>query len=115
MPIIIEGDEGFAPTSVVSRAILVYNCSRRERLADGICITPSHNPPEDRGFKYEPSNGGPSDTDATGWIEVQADELLEYRCATASGAAGIEGVPLHQPLACQFCDFARKARGGRLF
>ena len=56
---IIQRDDGFTPTPVISRAILVYNRGRTEHLADGIVITPSHNPPQDGGFKYNPTNGGP--------------------------------------------------------
>jgi phosphoglucomutase len=73
---IIQRDDGFTPTPVISRAILVYNHSRTEHLADGIVITPSHNPPEDGGFKYNPTNGGPADTDVTQWVENRANELL---------------------------------------
>src|ERR1700686_4511091 len=67
---------GVTPTPVFSGAILVYNRSRKEHLADGIVITPSHNPPEDGGFKYNPTNGGPADTDVTEWVENRANELL---------------------------------------
>ena len=67
----------FTPTPAVSHAILVYNRGRTSRLADGIVITPSHNPPEDGGFKYNPPNGGPADTDITGWVQKQANALLE--------------------------------------
>jgi phosphoglucomutase len=73
---IIQRDDGFTPTPVISRAILVYNRCRTEHLADGIVITPSHNPPEDGGFKYNPTNGGPADTDVTQWVENRANELL---------------------------------------
>src|SRR6202795_533559 len=73
---IIQRDNGVTPTPVISRAILVYNCGRKQHLADGIVITPSHNPPEDGGFKYNPTNGGPADTDVTGWIQRRANVLL---------------------------------------
>jgi phosphoglucomutase len=73
---IIQKDDGFTPTPVISRAILVYNRNRKEHLADGIVITPSHNPPEDGGFKYNPPNGGPADTDVTRWVQRRANELL---------------------------------------
>jgi phosphoglucomutase len=73
---IIQRDDGFTPTPVISRAILVYNRNRKEHLADGIVITPSHNPPTDGGFKYNPPNGGPADTDVTRWVEHRANELL---------------------------------------
>src|SRR6201997_1818138 len=73
---IIQENDGVTPTPVISRAILVYNQSRKEHLADGIVITPSHNPPEDGGFKYNPPNGGPADTDVTGWVQDRANDLL---------------------------------------
>ena len=73
---IIQQGDGVTPTPVISRAILVYNRGRKEHLADGIVITPSHNPPEDGGFKYNPPNGGPADTDVTHWVEARANQLL---------------------------------------
>jgi len=73
---LVAGGDGFTPTPVVSHAILGWNRGRTGRLADGIVITPSHNPPEDGGIKYNPPNGGPADTDVTGWIERRANELL---------------------------------------
>ena len=73
---VIQSGDGVTPTPVISREILVYNRGRKERLADGIVITPSHNPPRDGGFKYNPPNGGPADTDATGWIQKRANDLL---------------------------------------
>jgi phosphoglucomutase len=73
---VIQRDDGFTPTPVISHAILTHNRGRNDRLADGIVITPSHNPPEDGGFKYNPTNGGPADTDVTQWIERRANELL---------------------------------------
>jgi phosphoglucomutase len=73
---IIQENDGVTPTPVISRAILVYNQNRKEHFADGIVITPSHNPPEDGGFKYNPPNGGPADTDVTGWVQDRANELL---------------------------------------
>jgi phosphoglucomutase/phosphomannomutase-like protein len=76
---VIQQDDGFTPTPVISRAILVHNRSRGDRLADGIVVTPSHNPPEDGGFKYNPTNGGPAETDVTQWIEDRANELLQNR------------------------------------
>src|SRR5580692_9792289 len=65
---IIQKDDGVTPTPVISREILVYNRGRTSGLADGIVITPSHNPPEDGGFKYNPTNGGPADIDVTNWV-----------------------------------------------
>jgi phosphoglucomutase len=73
---IIQKGDGVTPTPVISRAILVFNRNRKEHLADGIVITPSHNPPADGGFKYNPPNGGPADTDVTRWVERRANELL---------------------------------------
>jgi len=73
---IIQRENGVTPTPVISHAILVYNRGRKQHLADGIVVTPSHNPPEDGGFKYNPPNGGPADTDVTRWIEDRANELL---------------------------------------
>jgi len=73
---VIQEDDKVTPTPVISRAILVYNRDRKDHLADGIVITPSHNPPEDGGFKYNPTNGGPADTHVTQWVEDRANELL---------------------------------------
>jgi phosphoglucomutase len=84
---IIQSDNGVTPTPVISRAILVYNKGRKEHFADGIVITPSHNPPEDGGFKYNPTNGGPADTDVTKWIQKRANELLR------GGNSGVKRVP----------------------
>jgi phosphoglucomutase len=84
---VIQSDDAVTPTPVISRAILVYNRSRKEHLADGIVITPSHNPPEDGGFKYNPTNGGPADTDVTKWVQDRANELLR------GGNAGVKRVP----------------------
>jgi phosphoglucomutase len=73
---VIQRDDGFTPTPVISHAILVYNRGRGEHQGDGIVITPSHNPPADGGFKYNPPNGGPADTDVTSWIQDRANALL---------------------------------------
>ena len=78
---IIQERDGVTPTPVISRAILLYNRERKEHLADGIVITPSHNPPEDGGFKYNPPNGGPADTDVTRWVQDRANELLRGKNA----------------------------------
>ncbi len=83
----IQANEGFTPTPVVSHAILCYNRGRHEGLADGIVITPSHNPPRDGGFKYNPPHGGPADTHVTGWIQERANALL------SAGNRGIKRVP----------------------
>jgi phosphoglucomutase len=84
---IIQRDEGVTPTPVISRAILVYNRGRKQPLADGIVITPSHNPPEDGGFKYNPPDGGPADTDVTRWVEDRANALLR------AGNGGVKREP----------------------
>jgi phosphoglucomutase len=76
VPAIIQQQDGFTPTPAISRAILVHNRGRTAGLADGIVITPSHNPPTDGGFKYNPPNGGPADTDVTDAIQARANELL---------------------------------------
>jgi phosphoglucomutase len=73
---IIQPDDGVTPTPVISRAIIVHNRGRKTGLADGIVVTPSHNPPEDGGFKYNPTHGGPADTDVTRWVQDRANELL---------------------------------------
>jgi phosphoglucomutase len=78
----IQRNDGFTPTPVISRAILIHNRGRSDSLADGIVITPSHNPPTDGGLKYNPPNGGPADTDVTDWIQNRANELL---CAGNGG------------------------------
>ncbi|MBB5063793.1 phosphoglucomutase (alpha-D-glucose-1,6-bisphosphate-dependent) [Granulicella mallensis] len=77
--VMIDKDLGYTPTPVLSHAILEYNGSGAKERADGIVITPSHNPPEDGGFKYNPPNGGPADTSATKWIENRANELIAAR------------------------------------
>jgi phosphoglucomutase len=85
---IIQRDDGVTPTPVISRAILVYNRGRTSHFADGIVITPSHNPPEDGGFKYNPLEGGPAGTDITRWIEDRANALLK------DGNRGVKRVTL---------------------
>ncbi len=74
--VMLAKDDEFTPTPVISHAILTYNQNRDNGLADGIVITPSHNPPQDGGFKYNPPNGGPADTNITDWIQAKANELL---------------------------------------
>jgi phosphoglucomutase len=86
---IAEGNE-YTPTPTISHAILTYNRGRKKGLADGIVITPSHNPPEDGGFKYNPPEGGPAEPAVTGWIETKANEFL------ASGLAGVKRVPFEK-------------------
>src|SRR5262249_20935520 len=84
---IIQRDGGVTPTPVISWAILTYNRGRTANLADGIVITPSHNPPEDGGFKYNPPHGGPADTDVTQSIQDRANALVK------SGGASVKRVP----------------------
>ena len=96
---IIQRDNGVTPTPVISRAILAYNRARKQRLADGIVITPSHNPPEDGGFKYNPTNGGPADTDVTRWVEDRANKLLRRNNAEVRRvpfSSAIKAVSTHQ-------------------
>jgi phosphoglucomutase len=83
---VIQENDGVTPTPVISRAILVHNRGRKDHFADGIVITPSHNPPEDGGFKYNPPNGGPADMEVTGWVQNRANELLR------GGNAGVKRV-----------------------
>lgn len=89
---VIQSDDGFTPTPVISRAIVVHNRNRSDRFADGIVVTPSHNPPDDGGFKYNPPNGGPADSDVTGWIQRRANELLR------EGNRGTKRLPLAEAL-----------------
>jgi phosphoglucomutase len=101
--VVIQADGGFAPTPAISHAILTYNMGRKEALADGVVITPSHNPPEDGGIKYNPPNGGPADTGVTGWIERRANELLQ------KGGKGIRRASLRSALESEYVtsrDFA---------
>jgi phosphoglucomutase len=91
--VVIDADDGFTPTPVISHAILTYNQGRTTRLGDGIVITPSHNPPEDGGFKYNPPDGGPADADVTGWVEKTANQLL------AGGNRGVKRISLKDGLA----------------
>ncbi|UQU61427.1 phosphoglucomutase (alpha-D-glucose-1,6-bisphosphate-dependent) [Couchioplanes caeruleus] len=74
--VLIDSRDGYTPTPALSHAILTYNRGRSSGLADGVVVTPSHNPPDDGGFKYNPPNGGPADTDATKWIQDRANELI---------------------------------------
>src|SRR5262245_52003770 len=74
--IMVDSAGGYTPTPAISHAILTWNRDRGGRRADGIVVTPSHNPPEDGGFKYNPPNGGPAETDVTDWIQNEANRLL---------------------------------------
>jgi len=98
----LQENDGYTPTPVISRAILVHNRDAAAPRADGIVITPSHNPPRDGGIKYNPPHGGPADTDATGWIENRANALM------AAGNAGVKRLPYAAALAApttQAIDF----------
>jgi len=86
--VLVDARDGYTPTPALSHAILTYNRNRRSGLADGIVFTPSHNPPSDGGFKYNPPNGGPADTDVTRWIQDRANALLRDKLA------GVRRVPL---------------------
>ncbi|HQI01915.1 MAG TPA: phosphoglucomutase (alpha-D-glucose-1,6-bisphosphate-dependent) [Deltaproteobacteria bacterium] len=90
--VLIQEGNGFTPTPVISHAILSYNRARSSGLSDGIVVTPSHNPPEDGGFKYDPPEGGPADTIVTDWIAKKANELLE------NGNAGVRRMPYKKAL-----------------
>src|SRR5207302_1083947 len=90
--VMIDDRDGFTPTPVISHAILTYNRGRTTGLADGIVVTPSHNPPEDGGFKYNPPHGGPAESEITGAIQARANELLGARLS------GVKRVPLEKAL-----------------
>src|SRR5664279_2733883 len=85
--VMVDAHDGYTPTPVISHAILTYNKGRANGLADGVVITPSHNPPEDGGFKYNPPNGGPADTGITSGIERAANRFLE------DGLKGVRRIP----------------------
>jgi len=89
----LQANGGYTPTPVISRAILAHNADATAERADGIVITPSHNPPQDGGIKYNPPHGGPADTDVTGWIEQRANALM------ADGNRGVKRLPYAQALA----------------
>ncbi|MGO8822227.1 MAG: phosphoglucomutase (alpha-D-glucose-1,6-bisphosphate-dependent) [Desulfomonilaceae bacterium] len=90
--VMLAEKEEYTPTPVISHAILTYNSGRKTGLADGIVITPSHNPPHDGGFKYNPPNGGPAESTVTSWIEVKANEFLE------NSLLGLKRVPYEKAL-----------------
>ncbi|MFB7226663.1 phosphoglucomutase (alpha-D-glucose-1,6-bisphosphate-dependent) [Streptomyces fimicarius] len=91
--VLIDSEDGYTPTPAVSHAILTYNQGRTEHLADGIVVTPSHNPPADGGFKYNPPNGGPAASDATSWIQDRANALIE------AGLREVRRIPYARALA----------------
>lgn len=90
--VLLSDKEIYTPTPVISHAILTYNKKRKEGLADGIVITPSHNPPQEGGFKYNPPNGGPAEQEVTQWIEKRANELLEMNLS------GVKKIPYERAL-----------------
>jgi phosphoglucomutase len=90
--VMIAGKEEYTPTPVISHAIIIYNKHRKNGLADGIVITPSHNPPQDGGFKYNPPNGGAADSSITKWIETKANELLK------NNLQGVKRIPFEKAL-----------------
>jgi phosphoglucomutase len=90
--VMIAGKEEYTPTPVISHAIITYNQKRKNGLADGIVITPSHNPPQDGGFKYNPPNGGAADSSITKWIEAKANELLK------SNLQGVKRIPYERAM-----------------
>ena len=90
--VMLADKDEYTPTPVISHAILTYNCGRDSGLADGIVITPSHNPPDSGGFKYNPPSGGPADNNVTGWIETRANEFLK------DGLQGVKRIPFEKAL-----------------
>ena len=92
LTVMLQEGLGYTPTPVVSHAILTYNRGREDGLADGVVITPSHNPPEDGGFKYNPPNGGPADTGTTSWVQNRANEILK------EGVERVERLPFERAL-----------------
>ena len=100
----VDAADGYTPTPAISHAILVHNRGRRDHLADGIVVTPSHNPPEDGGFKYNPPNGGPADTDVTSVIQDEANRLIE------ADLDGVRRVPIEEARARTTAhDYRRRA------
>ena len=94
--VFVDSRGGYTPTPSLSRAILAYNRERTSHLADGVVVTPSHNPPSDGGYKYNPPDGGPAGTDITGWIQDRANELL------AGGLREVKRVPYEQAIKSEF-------------
>jgi phosphoglucomutase len=93
--VLVDSRDGFTPTPALSLAILVHNRGRESGLADGVVVTPSHNPPADGGYKYNPPHGGPADTDATRWIQERANALI------AAGLSGVRRIPYERARAAQ--------------
>ena len=92
----VDSRGGYTPTPSLSRAILAYNQGRTTHLADGVVVTPSHNPPSDGGYKYNPPDGGPAGTDITGWIQDRANELL------AGGLREVKRIPYEQAIKSEY-------------
>jgi phosphoglucomutase len=92
LDLVVQEGLGYTPTPVISHAILTYNRGKRSGLADGVVITPSHNPPDDGGFKYNPPEAGPADTETTGWIEDRANEILR------TGLKEVKRIPFQRAL-----------------
>ncbi|MFE6487881.1 phosphoglucomutase, alpha-D-glucose phosphate-specific, partial [Streptomyces sp. NPDC057757] len=92
VPVLLDEADGYTPTPAVSHAILTYNRGRSSAFADGVVVTPSHNPPGDGGFKYNPPNGGPAGSEATGWIQDRANELI------AGGLKDVRRIPYARAL-----------------
>ncbi|MGW1893805.1 phosphoglucomutase (alpha-D-glucose-1,6-bisphosphate-dependent) [Streptomyces sp. NPDC002004] len=93
VPVLVDADDGYTPTPAVSHAILTHNRGRTSGLADGVVVTPSHNPPADGGFKYNPPSGGPAGSDATSWIQDRANEII------AGGMKDVRRIPYTRALA----------------
>lgn len=96
--VLIDGADGYTPTPAVSHAILTHNRGRTSGLADGVVVTPSHNPPADGGFKYNPPNGGPAGSDATSWIQDRANEII------TAGLKDVRRIPYTRALAAPAPD-----------
>ena len=90
--VMIDEKQDYTPTPVISHAIITYNRGRKTGLADGVVVTPSHNPPTDGGYKYNPPNGGPAESDVTGWIQTRANQYLEQKLT------GVKRIPYQQAL-----------------
>src|ERR1700742_4374099 len=102
---VLQAGGAFTATPGISHAIIVYNRGRKSGLADGIVVTPSHNPPRDGGFKYNPTHGGPADTDATGWIQDRANALLR---AGNSGVKRVNYETARRAASTHEVDFAKE-------
>ena len=93
--VMIDSERGYTPTPAISLAILAYNRGKTSGLADGIVVTPSHNPPQDGGFKYNPPNGGPADTNITAWVEKRANEILK------NNLEGVNRIPFEKAIVAE--------------